>query len=347
MNHSATIKASETAIDRAISSGIKVPDSLFIQLFEHQQRNNLAYQAYLNKIADSDIKHWCNIPPLPTDAFKAKSNPACFSIANQTNLTTFFTSGTTTELKGAHHFRNTRLYENSILHGWKSLSLPALNKNTFILTPDTTEAPHSSLSHMMMTLQKTYCPEAKFVFANGEISELAIEQIQQAIKADEPITLLGTALAFLTLFEKLDTLKTPSLTLPPGSWAMETGGYKGSKKSLTKEELYQLFESHLGIQSENIWNEYSMTELSSQFYTKGIGNPHHGPEWTRIKVINPETLETVEPGEIGYLVIYDLANYDSCMAIMTQDLAIYHDEKSFTLIGRDPSALARGCSRTV
>jgi len=127
---------------------------------------------------------------------------------------------------------------------------------------------------------------------------------------------------------------------------METGGYKGTNKSLTKEELYTQFQHYLSIESTHIWNEYSMTELSSQFYTSAIGNPHQGPHWTRIKVIDPETKQPVAPGELGYLVIYDLANIDSCLAILTQDIAIYHNPNSFTLIGRDPSALPRGCSRS-
>jgi hypothetical protein len=128
---------------------------------------------------------------------------------------------------------------------------------------------------------------------------------------------------------------------------METGGYKGSGRSLNKEELYQLFSEHLAIPPENIWNEYSMTELSSQFYSVGIGAPHRAPHWMKIRVIDPETDKDVLPGKMGYLVIHDLANIDSVSAIRTQDLAIYHDEHSFTLIGRDPSALPRGCSRTI
>ena len=90
-----------------------------------------------------------------------------------------------------------------------------------------------------------------------------------------------------------------------------------------------------------------MTELSSQFYTNAIGNPHIAPPWTHIEVINPETNLPVLAGETGYLVIYDLANVDSVIGIRTQDLAIYHSPQSFTLIGRDPSALPRGCSRSL
>jgi hypothetical protein len=165
--------------------------------------------------------------------------------------------------------------------------------------------------------------------------------------------MLGTALAFLHLFELADE----SLALPEGSWAMETGGYKGTDRHLEKQDLYALFEKKLRLPASSIINEYSMTELSSQFYTRGLGHPHSGPSWTRIRVIDPLTNTDALAGEPGHLVIYDLANLHSVMAIRTQDIAIRHTaplaegnqslegNQSFTLLGRDPSALPRGCSR--
>jgi hypothetical protein len=162
------------------------------------------------------------------------------------------------------------------------------------------------------------------------------------IEEGKPVIVLGTALAFLSLFDEI----TEPLFLPPGSHALETGGYKGSHRELAKKDLYALFEAKLGLHENAVVNEYSMTELSSQFYSQGIGNPHQGPPWTRIRVINPITGDTAEQGEPGYLVIYDLANLHSVMAVQTQDIAIAHNNRSFTLLGRDPSALPRGCSRS-
>ena len=328
-----------------ISSGDPTfSDADFIQLFQYQAESNTAYSAYAQLSQDKldGITCWKDIPAIPTDAFKSAVNPTGFEL-NEHEVTTFLTSGTTAENKGAHHFRSTELYEKSIIAGWKSLGIPELSANTLMLIPSSEEAPHSSLSHMMQTLKTEFCNDAHFLLSEGTLD---INTFRVAAKSQQPISLIGTALAFLQLFEQLEE-SDEYFTLPAGSWAMETGGYKGTNKSLTKEDLYLLFEKFLGLSEENIWNEYSMTELSSQLYTRGIGAPPRGPAWTRIKVIDPETLQPVKPGEMGYLVIYDLANYDSCMAIMTQDLAIYHDELSFTLIGRDPSALPRGCSRAL
>ena len=307
------------------------------QLHQYQLAENQAYKTFCKSIGYSLSKNWQNIPALTTDTFKHATPPSCLS-AEQID-TTFMTSGTTGEVRGKHHFRSTELYETSILEAWKQLKLPAPT-NLLILTPPPAQSPHSSLSHMMEVLRDKYCPNAKYLIEHDKLDPAPL---LAAIEKGQPITLLGTALAFLNLFEVLDQ----PLQLPAGSWAMETGGYKGSGRTLTKEELYQLFNSHLGLAENDIWNEYSMTELSSQFYTSGIGQPHRSPHWMKIRVLDPETDQQVAIGEMGYLVIYDLANIDSVLALRTQDLAIYHDEHSFTLIGRDPSALPRGCSRSI
>ena len=83
--------------------------------------------------------------------------------------------------------------------------------------------------------------------------------------------IFGTALAFLDFFEWLGSRQ---IILPEGSLAVETGGYKGTRRELPKGDLYSLFEERLGLPTDSVWNEYGMTELSSQFYTNGLGRPH-------------------------------------------------------------------------
>jgi hypothetical protein len=125
---------------------------------------------------------------------------------------------------------------------------------------------------------------------------------------------------------------------------METGGYKGSGREIPKPELYAMFGEYLELAPDDIINEYSMTELSSQFYARGLGRAHEGAPWVRAIVINPETSSEVKVGETGVLRIFDLANLGSVLAIETRDLAIRR-EHGFELLGRDPGALPRGCSR--
>jgi hypothetical protein len=87
-----------------------------------------------------------------------------------------------------------------------------------------------------------------------------------------------------------------------------------------------------------------MTELSSQFYARGPQGLHYGPSWARAVVADPVTLEEVNNDETGILLIYDAANVGSVVGIRTRDLAVKRGE-AFELLGRDPSALPRGCSR--
>ncbi|MFC4995511.1 hypothetical protein [Rubritalea tangerina] len=309
-------------------------DSLALLLHGYQKANNPNYAALCHQ---SKAHAHNDIPALTTDAFKFHSPPSC--LTDKQIATTFMTSGTTGEMRGKHHFRDTTLYETSIIECWKNLKLPKIN-TLLILTPTPHEAPHSSLAHMMETLRTHLSPSANYLINQDTIY---LQLLKDTVASGKPVTLLGTALAFLNLFEQLDQ----PLSLPPGSWAMETGGYKGSGRDLNKQNLYQQFQSFLSLPPDSIWNEYSMTELSSQFYTHGLDRPHNAPHWTKISVIDPETDLPVNPGDSGYLVIHDLANIDSVAKIRTQDIAIYHDERTFTLIGRDPSALPRGCSRSI
>ena len=149
--------------------------------------------------------------------------------------------------------------------------------------------------------------------------------------------------AFLDFFEWLGDRQ---MTLPAGSQAVETGGYKGSQRSMSKPELYECFHQRLGFALDSITNEYGMTELSSQFYTRGLGHPHTGGHWVRARVLDPQSGQEVREGEMGVLRIFDLANLGSVLALQTRDLAIRRGG-AFELIGRDPAALPRGCSRTV
>ncbi len=197
--------------------------------------------------------------------------------------------------------------------------------------PASTENPHSSLSAMAGWLVQ---PEDFFWNQWERLAHFLAA-------AEEPLVLFGTALGFLDFFEYLGDR---ALTLPAGSAAMETGGYKGTRRNLPKEDLYALFQKHLGLAAKDVWNEYGMTELSSQFYTRGLGAPHRGGPWVRGLVIDPATGREVSIGETGVLVIFDLANIDSSCVLQTQDLAVRHED-GFLLLGRDPSALPRGCSR--
>jgi hypothetical protein len=328
----------ESRISALLKSGAMAePDfnACALEVYRFQREHNLPYDNYCKRLGASvDLQNWKQIPAVPQSAFKQSALRAF--VADRT-AKTFRTSGTTGEGYGSHHFCSLRLYDEAILSGWDFFDLPVLPQ--IILVPSPAAAPHSSLSHMMGVM-KARALYGEQYFCNTETIDGLHASFAAAVQLDRPVLVMGTALAFLHLFEKGGLPK-----LPAGSFALETGGYKGSGRSLTKAELYALFAKHFGLPHDSVINEYGMTELSSQFYTRDLGNPHKGPPWMRALVIDPETDAEVAIGETGILRIFDLANLGSVIAVQTQDLAIRR-EAGFELIGRDPAALPRGCSRS-
>jgi hypothetical protein len=313
-----------------------------LKIHRFQRAHNVPYANFCRHMnAPEMLTSWRSIPAAPLSAFREFA--LCVFPASRA-VKTFRTSGTTGEGFGSHHFRSLRLYEHSITRCWDLLELPRLPQ--IILAPSPARAPHSSLNHMMGTLRQRAPGEAQCygLDENGRLdAKLLARHIQRHVDDRTPVLMLGTALAYLHFFEEMKSTGAKWL-LPPGSSALETGGYKGSRRALEKSQLYALFQNLLGINADDVINEYSMTELSSQFYSRGVGNVHIGPPWTRALVINPETEHEAEEGGTGALRIFDLANLGSVIAIQTRDLAIRRGE-NFELIGRDPVALARGCSR--
>jgi len=281
-----------------------------------------AYNPVIAPLSRLRPKSWQAIPAIPQEVFKE------FRIATfpeSASVRVFYTSGTTQAGTGKHWFRSLTLYEEAAREGWRRAGLAGIP--ILALLPHPSSAPHSSLAQMAAWLT----PEKNFVLDKRE-------SISEMIR-DSPVIIFGTALAFLDYFERF-----PPLKLPVGSFAVETGGYKGSQRTISKTDLYQLFERHFGLTA--VINEYGMTELSSQFYARGVGTPHQAPPWARALVIDPETNQECPIGEIGLLRLFDLANLGSACVIQTRDLAIRREE-GFELLGRDPAALPRGCSLTV
>ena len=305
-----------------------------------QRAHNEPFDRYCHHLGvPAEIADWRSVPAVPQSAFKRFALRAF--PADQT-VRTFRTSGTTGEGFGEHHFRSLRLYDASILRGWDALAMPCA---TFlILTPTPEAAPHSSLAHMMGVLarQRGAARPTFLLDPDGRLDADGFREAMESCVCDAlPVGLLGTALAFLNLFEGIGSHRA---VLPAGSFAMETGGYKGCGRDIAKAALYAKFAAHFDLAPERVLNEYGMTELSSQCYTRGLGALHTAPPWMRALVIDPETDREVAVGETGVLRLVDLANLGSVLAIQTQDLAVRR-ERGFELLGRDPAALPRGCSR--
>ncbi len=294
----------------------------------------------------STVAAWREIPAVPTGAFKElplRSFPA------SRGAHTFRTSGTAASSRGALHLDTLALYEASLLPSFRRHVLPHLaageRATLRILAPSPDEAPDSSLSHMFgALLRELGSPLSGFDVADGS---LRLAALLRAFDGPEPIALCGTAFALVHL---LDALEGDSLrfALPPGSRVMETGGFKGRARELSRDALYAAIEDRLDVAPERCVNQYGMTELGSQFYDSVLRQPGAmrrklRPPWTRVRMLDPETAREAPLGEIGAIAIVDLANTGSVCAIQTADLG-RRVEDGFEVIGREPGAEERGCS---
>jgi hypothetical protein len=328
-------------------------NEIALELFEFQYARNLPYQRYCKTLraTPDNINHWKHIPYIPTGVFK-EAQLACFPLKKAKKI--FYTSGTSRAKQGRHYLENLTLYETSLLVHFNAHFL--INKKRwplFILTPSPEEMPHSSLCHMMGVLQKTIGIESEPYFIKH--GKFLIDSLKKSLAkmsaSGQPLILLGTAFSFVHFLEDVTQMNWKT-KLPPDTKVMETGGYKGKSREMSKPELYHLIQKTLGVPKTHIINEYGMTEMGSQFYDNTLKNTIQGvkkpsfkdiPPWVRTRVLNPLTLEESAPGQIGLLQHYDLANRSNVMALLTEDLGVKIGN-GFEILGRAPESEPRGCS---
>lgn len=338
-------------------------------IFAFQYERCETYRAYCDRlrVTPQTVEHWKQIPAVPTSAFKEFAL-TCFPVEDA--VAEFHTSGTTREKAGRHFFRTLELYDAAIKPNFVAHSLfdsvtavgnrgpaapPRLASAAtdrlpmIVLTPSAQEAPHSSLSHMMDVVMRDFgaAESAYFVESGALCMERLIAALQQAQTRHQPVFLLGTAFAFVHLFDHC-AANNLRLTMTDGCRAMETGGFKGLSREISKKQLYEMFERFLGIPTSRIANEYGMTELSTQFYDQTLRdgrqtNRKAAPPWSRVQVIDPNTGKEARPGERGLIRVCDLANLWSAMCIQTEDLGVASGT-GFEVLGRAAGAEVRGCS---
>ncbi len=328
-------------------------------LFALQHGRNQPYRKICEArgIKPNSVNHWSEIPTVPTSAFK-ELELSCLTPERRTHV--FYSSGTT-EQRPSRHFHNAEsleIYEAS-LWAWleRNLRFTIDDLRLVCLTPPPAQAQRSSLVHMFEVVRRKLGAEQNVFVgrlgADGAWSldfEVAFSALTE--KDSRPLLLVGTAFSFVHL---LDELKARNLRVQlwEGSRVMETGGYKGRSREMSKAELHSLITERLGVPASNIICEYGMSELSSQAYhskvpssefqVPGSAQIFHFPPWVRARVVSPETGREVADGETGLLRVFDLANVFSVMAIQTEDLAVRRGD-GFELIGRAKLAEPRGCS---
>ncbi|TMM30463.1 acyl transferase [Polaribacter aestuariivivens] len=305
-----------------------------LSVFKHQFNNNKVYRSFcdLLYIHPSDVTKVEEIPFLPIQFFK---NKRVLSSSNQIEET-FTSSGTTGSITSKHFVTDINLYKKSYLKGFAHFYGNIENYAVLALLPNYLERKGSSLVFMVDDLiRKSKNEESGFYLNN--IEELAQKLLELDNKGQKTL-LIGVSFALLDLIEK-QQFKLKNTII------METGGMKGRRKELIREELHQHLKNGFGV--SEIHSEYGMTELLSQAYSKGNGI-FETPPWMQILTRDTEdalTINTVKKN--GGINVIDLANYNSCSFIATQDLGKVHQNGTFEIIGRFDNSDIRGCNLMV
>lgn len=302
----------------------------------------------------SEVRRWSDVPALPIAAFKRMVVRADAHAGP--DAAEWWSSGTTGDTASRHHLRTTDLYDASLAYGAQHALLPDDPDDMLAvqLAPSAADAPRSSLSHMLDMIRTQWCEDGgAWVSASFELDAVgAWGQLESAARTGRPVLLLSTSFGLVQLLEHEPQRR---LDLPARSRVMDTGGYKGRTRELTRDQLLANVARQLGVQPAMCENEYGMSELSSQAWLGTIaatcGRPLPGtsggarwqPPWMRTRVVDPATLEPVDDGEQGLLVHHDLANVWSCAAIRSEDVGVRRGY-GYELVGRAAGAELRGCS---
>ncbi|MBT3871734.1 MAG: acyl transferase [Flavobacteriaceae bacterium] len=308
-------------------------ENLALEAFQFQYRQVNVYRKFcdLLKANPSNVKTVNDIPFLPIQFFKSHQ----VLTKKKTYQCVFTSSGTTGSITSKHYVSDLDLYYKSFTKAFELFFGATENINILALLPNYLERKGSSLIYMVDALiQQSKNSNSGFYL--NDISSL-IEKLEYLEKTNQKTILLGVSYALLDLIEtKQFQLKNTII--------METGGMKGRRKEMVKEELQESLKKGFGVAT--IYSEYGMTELLSQAYSKenGIFNC---PPWMKILTRDTEDAQTLVFNKTGGINVIDLANINSCSFIATQDLGKVQEDGSFEILGRFDDSNIRGCNLMV
>ncbi|MHA6696984.1 LuxE/PaaK family acyltransferase [Chryseobacterium sp. A321] len=306
-----------------------------LETFQYQYENVEVYQRFVDflNVKVSAVQKLDQIPFLPIEMFK---NHTILDKNFESELY-FQSSGTTQMVRSSHHIAKSALYDKSL---FKSFELFIGAPEEFIilgLLPSYLEKSNSSLIYMVDALMKrSNRPENDYFLYNHEALLELLQKTQ-----NEKVVLFGVSFALLDFLESDPSIKELDLK---NLVVIETGGMKGRKVEITKDELLLQLKEGFGIQS--IYSEYSMCELLSQAYSLGE-NRYQCPPWMKVLIRSlDDPMSYLPENKNGALNIIDLANRHSCSFIATQDLGKQRD-LFFEVLGRIDHSDVRGCSLLV
>jgi hypothetical protein len=309
-----------------------------MELFRFQAQHNSVYKTFLshincNPLAVNGIEH---IPFLPISLFTTQTITTGEFIADQV----FESSKTTGTVAAKHHLASLQLYRKSFIKGFELAYGNPLEYKFLCLLPSYLERQNSSLVYMFQHLVSlTEHLGSNFYLYNHE--EL-LQELQKSKETQTKTILLGVSFALL------DIVDNNRLNVGESTIVMETGGMKGRRKELIRQELHEVLCNGFGV--SKIHSEYGMTELLSQAYSKGEGI-FSCPPWMKLclrDVYDPQSLlPPTAIGKTGAVNIIDLANVYSCAFIATNDLGRCVSSGEFEILGRIDNADVRGCNLMV
>ncbi len=316
-----------------ISSEIEFEQTA-LEVFQFQFENSSVYRKYcqLLNVEKKKVGQLEEIPFLPIQFFKSHR-----VISSTKKPEKIFTSSGTTGTETSKHFvTDLSLYEKSFTLNFEKFYGPVEEYVILALLPSYLERDGSSLIYMV----KHFIEKSKFSesgFYLNDLSKLA-QTLKKLDSNGKKVILIGVSFALLDLVEKYRfSLKNTII--------METGGMKGRRKEMIREELHQILAAGFGV--ENIHSEYGMTELLSQAYSTGNGIFEH-PSHMKFLIRDAEdAFQTLEPGKTGGINCIDFANLYSCSFIATQDLGKKISKNKFEILGRFDNSDLRGCNLLV
>ncbi len=308
--------------------------NIALEVFLYQYNNIGVYREFCNllKVAPGAVASLQDIPFLPIEFFKShRIFPAEGEVQK-----TFTSSGTTGNNTSSHLVKDLSLYEESYLKAFRQFYGDVEEYVILALLPSYLEREGSSLIYMANDLiAKSQHPESGFYLDDLETLKQNLNRLDASGKK---VLLLGVSFALLDLVENSSFNLVNTIV-------METGGLKGRRKEMIREELHALLKKGFGINA--VHSEYGMTELLSQAYSQGNGI-FHCPPWMKILIRDPEdALSYLPAGKTGGINVIDLANINSCSFIATQDLGKEKGRNQIEILGRFDNSDIRGCNLMV
>ncbi|MCC5939398.1 MAG: acyl transferase [Lunatimonas sp.] len=312
-------------------------EEMAIQLFRLQAAANPVYRAYVEarRLSIHKVSKLEEIPFLPLSFFKSKQ-VYCGEIADPNQF--YSSSGTTDQINSKHYFWSEEYYLSHAKRIFEQFYGSLTDYHLIALLPSYLERQGSSLVRMAdFFIQETKSNYSGFYLYNHQelVDKLGI--LSQL--ADRKVLLLGVTFALLDLADSgLDFPRIPGLTV------METGGMKGRRREMIRDEVHDRLKVAFGVGS--IHSEYGMTEMMSQLYSKG-GGKYELPPSVRVLIRDPHDPFAYGHNKTGGINVIDLANFHSCAFLETQDLGRWDEEGRLEILGRFDHSDLRGCNLMV